>query len=106
MNAFLVRVFVSVLLVCALSACPETNVGPDFGYKCVVLKSAEWNGDWQIFGEEGAVRFDVIDGPNGQISIAEITDPKDKKDKADMPTLLTLRHASKDKDNKPVQFSF
>lgn len=85
------RVFFGILAVLALAGCPETNVGPDFGYKFLDLRPSEWNGIWKASSGDGAVRFEVSDAKNGQITITEAPDPKGKKAASD--TLMTLRLA-------------
>jgi len=79
----------------ALAGCPETNVGPDFGCKFLVLRPSDWNGIWKASGDDDAMRFEVSDAKNGQITITETPDPKGKKTAGDM--LMTLRHAGTNK---------
>jgi len=43
------RVFFCILAVLAFAGCPETKVGPDFGYKFLILRPSEWNGIWKTW---------------------------------------------------------
>jgi len=87
----ILRGFFGILAVLALAGCPETNVGPDFGYKFLVLRPSEWNGIWKASSGDDAVRFEVSDAKNGQITIIEAPDSKGKRAAGDM--LMTLRLA-------------
>jgi hypothetical protein len=94
MNTFL-RTLAVILIACALTACPETKVAPDFGYQPAVLIPADWNGTWQVVGENEPMRLEVSDAPNGQITL---TDPPKSADKKPQTSTLTLRHATPKKD--------
>ena len=91
------RGFFGILAVLALAGCPETHVGPDFGYKFLVLRPSEWNGIWKASGDDDAMQLRVSDPKNGQITLTEVPDPKKKTAASDM--LLTLRHAGTKKDD-------
>ena len=94
----ILRAVYFILAVLALAGCPETSVGPDFGYKCLVLRPADWNGIWKPSGDDEAMRFEVSDAKNGQITISSIPDPKKKSPATDM--LMTLRQADKKKEGR------
>lgn len=95
-----VRVFACLIIACGLTGCPETHVGPDFGYKPAVLKPADWNGIWHVCGDDDAVRMEVTDAAHGKITLIDLPDADDKKAKADKPSTLILRTATTDNGDK------
>lgn len=95
----ILRTFAGIVAVLALAGCPETNVGPNFGYKPLALKPAEWNGIWKAFHDADALKFRVSDAENGRITITEVPGPKAKKSSGDKPMIMTLRLASTKKED-------
>lgn len=96
------RLLACLSLALVLCACPETHVGPDFGYKPATLKPAEWNGTWQVFADDTPATLVVTDAASGQLTLTEA--PKHKKDKPGKPSVLTLREASLGKDGDDKLF--
>lgn len=100
MKTSLVRSLAALGVACLLTACPETEVGPDFGFSSVVLKAADWDGTYEVLDDDDLMQLQVTDGPKGQITLTEVPGPQDKKDKKDKPLILTLRRATQDKDDR------
>lgn len=90
MKTVLLRLAASVLVICFLSACPETTVDEDFGHKPLVLKPDDWNGLWTEVDDDDKMLFTIIAPAKG---VLRISDPDDKKDK---PSDLRLHRASAD----------
>ncbi|MEI8309569.1 MAG: hypothetical protein WCH98_02315 [Verrucomicrobiota bacterium] len=95
----ILRAFAGIMAAFALAGCPETNIGPDFGYKPLVLKPSEWNGIWKVFNDEDAFKFRVSDAENGRITITEVPGRKAKKGAGAKPMVMTLRLASTKKED-------
>jgi len=93
------RALAGIMAALALAGCPETNVGPDFGYKPLVLKPSEWNGIWKVFNDEDAFKFRVSDAENGQITITGVPGPKAKKSAGAKPMIMTFRLAGTKKED-------
>jgi len=98
MMKLILRPLAFILAALALTGCPETNVGSDFGYKYFLLRPSEWNGNWKAFNDDGVMQMWVSDAKTGQITITEAPDPKGKKPASDM--LMTLRLASTNKGDR------
>lgn len=90
MNNLVLRFFACVLLACALSACPETTVNEDFGFKPLELKPNDWNGLWIPLDDDSKIQFSVTDAAQG---VLQMTEPDEKEDK---PMRFYLRRASAD----------
>ncbi len=90
MKTCCVRVLASVLLACALTACPETTVNKDFGLKPVALEADDWNGLWMPVDDDDKIQFYVTDAAKGSL---QMTDPDAKKDKT---MCFHMRRASND----------
>jgi len=88
----------------ALTGCPETSVGPDFGYKFPVLSPSDWNGVWKASNDDTASRFQVSDAKHGQITITSVPGSKTKKSGDEKPALLTL-HVASTKKNGNLYFA-
>ncbi len=85
------------LLMLGLTSCPETNVPRDFGVKPVVLKPAEWEGDWADVGgtPDGKGHVTIKQADQGLLSIPSY----DKDGKASGEAEVMVRQASTDKNS-------
>lgn len=92
----LLRGLGAALLVCVLTACPETTVNDDFGLKPAVLKAAEWNGTWTPVDDDDAVHFAVT---KAEQDLLVLTEPGKKDAK---PIEFHIRRASADSKIKLV----
>jgi hypothetical protein len=84
----------TVLLVCVLTACPETTVDDDFGLKPAVLNAADWNGTWTPVDDDDSLQFAVTNAAEGRVCMTELG-KKDAK-----PVDINLRRASADPKTK------
>lgn len=78
MKTCLARFLASVLLACALTACPETTVNEDFGLKPLALEVDDWNGLWMSLDDDDKIQFTVTDAAKG---VLQMTEPDEKKNK-------------------------
>lgn len=101
MNIRLFR-FLIALLACLLTACPETKVGQDFGFRQARLRSDDWNGLWRSAKDDELMRMQVIKDQPGHLRITSPKEELEKKDKAEV-MLLGLRTA--DEDDKDMFFA-
>ena len=86
----------AVLMMLGLTACPQTSVPRNFGAKPLALKTEDWQGTWQIAGENDDLRFVVKDAAAGQITVLE-PDAEKKKDK-DEPVEIVIRETGAKED--------
>lgn len=86
----LFRGLAASLLACVLTACPETTVNEDFGFKPAMLKAADWNGTWTPVDDDDAVQFAVANADQGLLLLTE-PGKKDAK-----PIVFRIRRASAD----------
>lgn len=69
------------LLMFGLASCPETTVPRDFGTAPLKLNRGEWEGTWQEAGGGDALRFEVRDAAQGQITV-HVPDKEKKTEEA------------------------
>jgi hypothetical protein len=103
MKPRLIRLLACIGLAAMLSSCPETTVGPDFGIQAAALKAEDWNGLYEVAGDDDVFNVEVTDVAKGQLTLTEVP-AADQKDKS-KPLLLTLRRASLDKDDADLYFA-
>jgi hypothetical protein len=96
MNPSLRRLLLCLGLSCLLTSCPETTVGSDFGPAPVQLDASDWNGLYDVPGEKDTMKLEVTNAVQGEFTLTEQPSADEPADKKDKPTLITLRHASKD----------
>ena len=103
MNPRLLRLLACIGLAAMLSSCPETTVGPDFGLQAAALKAEDWNGLYEVAGDNDVFKVEVTDVAKGQLTLTDV--PADEKKEKHKPLLLTLRRASLDKDDEDLYFA-
>lgn len=90
----ILRLLTCAVAACVLTACPETKVGADFGYKPAALLPADWDGTWRVFGDDDDAILKVSDIATGQFTLTDVPKPGDKPGNL---SIITLRHATTDK---------
>lgn len=90
--------FFAILMMLGLTACPQTSVQRDFGGMPLGLKIGDWQGVWQIVGEEDDFRFVVKDAAAGLITAQDTEKKKDGKEEEPVELLIRETGAKEDGD--------